>query len=51
MYAAGFLYGFVRGKPIEHCGRIGSIVASEVISHMGSRPLVALKTILPKDLK
>jgi len=51
MYAAGFLYGFVRGKPIEQCGRIGSIVASEVISHMGSRPLVALKTILPKDLK
>ena len=51
MYAAGFLYGFVRGKPIEQCGRIGSVVASEVISHMGSRPLVALKTILPKDLK
>ena len=51
MYAAGFLYGFVRGKPIEQCGKIGSIVASEVISHMGSRPLVPLITVVPKNLQ
>ncbi|MFM8687496.1 MAG: adenosine kinase, partial [Acidimicrobiaceae bacterium] len=44
MYAAGFIYGFVRGKPIEQCGKIGSIVASEVITHMGPRPLVPLTT-------
>jgi len=50
MYAAGFLYGFVRGKPIEQCGRIGSIVASEVITHMGPRPLVPLTTVVPKNL-
>jgi len=50
MYAAGFLYGFVRGKPIEHCGKIGSIVASEVITHMGPRPLVPLTTVVPKSL-
>ena len=51
MYAAGFLFGFVRGKPIEQCGKIGSIVASEVISHMGSRPLVPLNTVVPKNLQ
>lgn len=50
MYAAGFLYGFVRGKPIEICGKIGSIVASEVISHMGPRPLVPLTSVVSKDL-
>ncbi len=50
MYAAGFLYGFVRGKPIEQCGKIGSIVASEVITHMGPRPLVPLTTVVPKSL-
>ena len=51
MYAAGFLYGFVRGKPIEQCGRIGSIVASEVITHMGPRPLVPLTTVVPAELR
>jgi sugar/nucleoside kinase (ribokinase family) len=50
MYAAGFLYGFVRGKPIEQCGKIGSIGASEVITHMGPRPLVPLTTVVPKSL-
>lgn len=50
MYAAGFLYGFVRGKSIEQCGKIGSIVASEVITHMGPRPLVPLTTVVPNDL-
>ena len=51
MYAAGFIYGFVRGKPIEQCGKIGSIVASEVITHMGPRPLVPLTTVVPKSLR
>ena len=50
MYAAGFIYGFVRGKPIEQCGKIGSIVASEVITHMGPRPLVPLTTVVPNSL-
>ena len=50
MYAAGFIYGFVRGKPIEQCGKIGSLVASEVITHMGPRPLVPLTTVVPHDL-
>jgi sugar/nucleoside kinase (ribokinase family) len=50
MYAAGFIYGFVRGKPIEQCGKIGSIVASEVITHMGPRPLVALTSVVPERL-
>ena len=33
--------------PLEECGRIGSIAAAEVISHVGPRPLVELRTLLP----
>lgn len=50
MYAAGFLYGFTRGKSIEECGRIGSIAASEVITHVGPRPNVPLCNIIPPHL-
>ena len=47
LYAAGFLYGYTRGLPLDECGRIGSIAAAEVISHVGPRPLVELRTLLP----
>jgi len=47
LYAAGFLYGFTRGESIEYCGRVGSIAASEVIAHVGPRPLVSLTGLLP----
>ena len=38
-FAAGFLYGLVRGLPLETCGRMGNIAAAEVIGHIGARPL------------
>jgi sugar/nucleoside kinase (ribokinase family) len=41
-YAAGFLYGLSENMPLEHCGYLGSLAASEVISHIGPRPLVKL---------
>jgi sugar/nucleoside kinase (ribokinase family) len=47
LYAAGFLYGYTRDLPLADCGRIGSIAAAEVISHVGPRPLVELRTLLP----
>src|SRR5579864_4119005 len=37
-YAAGFLAGLTAGKPLPECGRIASIAAAEVISHVGARP-------------
>lgn len=42
LYAAGFLLGLSRELPLAVCGRIGSIAAGEVISHVGARPQVAL---------
>ena len=44
-YAGGFLYGVARGRPMNVCGRLGSIASAEVISHMGARPLVPLRDL------
>jgi sugar/nucleoside kinase (ribokinase family) len=46
LFAAGFLYGFTRGMALAECGRLGALAASEVISHVGPRPLVELRTLL-----
>lgn len=42
LYAAGFLFGLSRGLDLYVCGQLGSIAASEVISHMGARPEMSL---------
>ncbi|ACI51089.1 PfkB domain protein [Gluconacetobacter diazotrophicus PA1 5] len=42
-YAAGFLAGWTSGRTLEECGRLGSVAASEIISHYGARPLVNLR--------
>jgi sugar/nucleoside kinase (ribokinase family) len=47
LYAAGFLYGYTNGRGLYDCGRLGSIAAGEVISHVGPRPLVELRDLLP----
>jgi sugar/nucleoside kinase (ribokinase family) len=44
LYAAGFLYGVARDLPLEACGRLASVAAAEVISHIGARPAVPLDT-------
>jgi len=46
LYAAGFLYGYTRGRPLAECGRLGSLAAAEVISHLGARPEVPLDSLL-----
>ncbi|HAD25228.1 MAG TPA: adenosine kinase [Alphaproteobacteria bacterium] len=46
LFAAGFLYGITNGLgPAESAG-IGGRAAAEVISHMGARPEIDLKTLL-----
>jgi sugar/nucleoside kinase (ribokinase family) len=42
LYAAGFLFGLTQGLPVETCGRLGSLAAAEVISHIGARPETSL---------
>ena len=48
LYAAGFLYGLSAGKPLETCGRLGSLAASEIISHIGARPETSLAALAKK---
>ena len=43
LYAAGFLYGLNKGQDLGTCAIIGSVAASEVISHYGARPEVSLR--------
>jgi sugar/nucleoside kinase (ribokinase family) len=37
-WAAGFLYGFVRERPLEECGASASIMGAETVRHLG--PLI-----------
>ena len=45
LYAAGFLYGYTRGLGLETAGRLGSLAAAEVISHLGARPAQPLAAL------
>jgi sugar/nucleoside kinase (ribokinase family) len=45
LFASGFLYGYTQGRSLAECGRLASIAAAEVISHVGARPLVPLTTL------
>jgi sugar/nucleoside kinase (ribokinase family) len=42
LYAAGVLYGLSQGRDLPTCGRLGSLAAAEVITHVGARPMVPL---------
>lgn len=37
LYAAGFLYGLVKNLPLSICGKLGSLLASEVIKYVGPK--------------
>ncbi len=45
-YAGGFLFGLTRGDSLADCGYLGSLAASEVISHIGPRPQTKLSDLL-----
>jgi len=46
LYASGFLFGLTTGRPLPECGQLGSIAAAEVISHVGPRPLIELRSLV-----
>jgi sugar/nucleoside kinase (ribokinase family) len=45
LFAAGFLFGLVRGIGYENAGRLGALAAAEVIQHIGARPQTSLKQL------
>ncbi len=50
-YAAGFLYAFTQGRDLATCGRLGGVMAAEVISHMGPRVEADVKALAKTVLR
>lgn len=51
LFAAGFLFGHVRGKDLQTCLTMGAVAAAEIISHFGARPEADLKALIEKRFK
>jgi sugar/nucleoside kinase (ribokinase family) len=49
LFAAGFLFGLVRGAGHENAGRLGALAAAEVIQHIGARPQASLKELAQQN--
>jgi sugar/nucleoside kinase (ribokinase family) len=49
-FAAGFLSGYVRGRPLQECLRLGAICAAEVISHYGPRCEADMQALISERL-
>jgi sugar/nucleoside kinase (ribokinase family) len=49
LFAAGFLFGLVRGAGHENAGRLGALAAAEVIQHIGARPQTSLRQLAVKN--
>ena len=47
LFASGFLFGLINKYSIKKCGYLGNKAASEIIKHIGARPKISLKSILP----
>jgi fructokinase len=50
LYAAGFLYGYTQGADLEHCGRLGSLCAGQVVTQLGPRPQGSLPDLVAAHL-
>ncbi len=50
LFAAGFLFGHVRGRSLAECLRLGAICAAEIISHYGARPEADLQALIAARL-
>jgi sugar/nucleoside kinase (ribokinase family) len=37
LFASGFLYGYANNMPVEKCGRLGALLAGNVIEIIGAR--------------
>jgi sugar/nucleoside kinase (ribokinase family) len=48
LFAAGFLYGFTKGKDMATCAKLGALCAAEIISHFGARPETKLSDLAAK---
>ncbi|MEZ5763245.1 MAG: adenosine kinase [Xanthobacteraceae bacterium] len=45
LFAAGFLFGLVRGMEPKRAAQLGALAAAEIIQHIGARPQTSLKAL------
>jgi sugar/nucleoside kinase (ribokinase family) len=45
LFASGFLLAVAREAPLEMALKLGCLAASEVISHIGARPIADLRSL------
>ncbi len=50
IYAGGFIHGLINGSSFKDCGVFGSICAGHIVTKIGSRPQVELKTLIKDNL-
>jgi sugar/nucleoside kinase (ribokinase family) len=49
LFAAGFLFGLVRGADHATAARFGALAAAEIIGHLGARPERSLKALAEEN--
>jgi sugar/nucleoside kinase (ribokinase family) len=49
-FSAGFIYGLIKGFPLEQCGRIASFVASKTIEKVGAQVPDNIRALLEQML-
>ena len=50
LFAAGFLTGYLSGRPVSDSLAMGAAAAAEIISHYGARPEADLKALMAENL-
>lgn len=45
LFAAGFLFAMSRNGSLKECAALGNLAAGEIVSHLGARSEVSLKTL------
>ncbi len=50
LFAAGFLHGQAQGYDLHASLKLGAVCAAEIISHVGARPMVDMKTLAAKHI-
>ena len=46
LFASGYLYGLSTNRSLYDCGMLGALSASEIISHVGAKPIKKLASLL-----
>ena len=49
LFAAGFLFGYTQGRPLEDCGKLGCLAAAICIQQIGPRPMASLLEAARKE--